>query len=493
MKYLYAVLILAPLSGALWLFLARLKKTPHIVIDTIMGIKLQMSRSSGIVETVILPAERISAGFSPAFDIDLSCYTKPGRSSGKTPVEELTLQLADGRLAVTARSKVMLNGVERSSGSIPIDGSLLFKNCRITFLGPVEVKKERSVYPDTKSLRIHAAAPVSATLATMILLVMSLIDLAKSSYFQKPEPRPALITEYHEREMPLPEAVPDQTRAEVQEPSPLPESQPLPSLYPAPRVIKPGDPVPDEKVDVVFIHAHPDDESLDYGTLMALCSETGLKTATVLLTDGEGGIFQQDYAGSQNNIAYTRVQEAGRAMQHLGSSLYFRLGLKNNPYNGVLDEKSVEEVLQLWDSTAVVKRLAEIITALGPTVVVSPEGPSHAREHFEHETTGLLARMALDKLRLDGGHLPDAHLVPIDPRQKDAYMGLVAFPRITVLERQKQALLSHATQADASYFGVRMIEQYHEEYYLIQYWDMAVPFMQYFGLDTAFNTYRQVP
>ena len=488
----------------------------------------------------------------------------------------------------------MMNGVERTSGSIPVNGSLLFKSCRFTFLGPEQLQQERSVYPGASTLRKLAAAPALASLATVILLTLGLVDLGTSGFFRMPAPRPAMAGEQETHAVPSPIAEPDPvgpasaepdpvgpasampdpvdpasampdllvpspdpepiprtvvvplrsavrpepikplpergTGAEVAKktvvvplrsavrpepikplperstrealtkqtmavpprlelrlepelrPAPVPPTRLIPPPHPAPRIVGPGQLIPDERIDVLFIHAHPDDESIDFGTLMALCKEAGLTTAMVLLTDGEGGIYQQDYTGPRDNMVSIRVQEATTAMQFLGTSLYIRLGLKNSPYNSLLEEKGVQEVLQLWDGDAVALRLGEIINTLRPRVVVSPEGPSFAREHFEHEATGVLTLMALQEVRRQGGHVPEAHLVSVDPRQKDAYTGLTAFPRQRVLERQRQALLSHATQADATYFGVQMVAKYDEEYYLIRFWDMAVHYSRYFGI-----------
>lgn len=544
MQYLVSAVVLAALSSILWAFLGRQKKTARIIHETIPGFNLRLSNSSGIIETLTLPADRIRCGFSPDFDIDLTGYIKTGRPTGKAPVEELSFQPADGRLAVTAHRKVMMNGVERTSGSIPMNGSLLFKSCRFTFLGSAELQIERSVYLGTPAIRKLAIAPALATLATMILVTLGLVDLGTSGYFQLPSPRPALVAEQATQAVtspiakpdpinpdpilhdplvpapipeparptvvaplrsavrpepikPLPERIPSPTLTKqtmigppridpAQEPelqpAPVPESRLMPIPYPAPRMVSPGQPIPDERVDVLFIHAHPDDESIDFGTLMALCREAGLTTAMVLLTDGEGGIYQQDYTGPRDNIVSTRVQEAATAMQFLGPSLYIRLGLQNSPYNSLLEEKGITEVLRLWNEDALVAQLAGIINTLGPRVVVSPEEPSFAREHFEHEATGVLTRMALQHIRMHGGHIPEAHLVSIDPRQKDAYNSLIAFPRKRVLERQRQALLSHATQADATYFGVKIIETYSEEYYLIQYWNIAAHFSLFFGI-----------
>ncbi|MGD9941302.1 MAG: PIG-L family deacetylase [Clostridia bacterium] len=523
MQYLLAALVLAPLSVFLWALFLRQKQTPRIVHETIPGLSLHISHSGGLAEIRTLPAGRISCGFSPDYDIDLAQYLKTGHATGKARVEELVLQLDAGRLAVTARSKVMMNGVERSSGSLPVNGSLLYKTCRFTFLGQTELQKEQSVYPAASALRKIAAVPAAASLATVMMLVLGLVNLGTTGQLRLPAPRLVITTEQPTKPVPehrtAPTAIEPEQASATRPMSPVakavfpgpaqatpatrpvspvvkmvfqePRIPPIPGTvsqtesYPVPLMVKPGEPVPDLRVDVLFIHAHPDDESLDYGALMALCREAGLSSATVLLTDGEGGIYQQDYTGPRDNLVSTRIQEATRALQFLGSSIYIRLGLKNNPYNSLLEEKGVQEVLQLWDGDAVAVRLAGIIDTLGPRVVVSPEGPSFAREHFEHEATGVLTLMALQHLHRTGGHLPEAHLVSVDPRQKDAYTGLVSFPRQGVLERQRQALLSHATQADATYFGVQIIERYSEEYYLIQYWDSAVHFTHFFGLVSA--------
>jgi LmbE family N-acetylglucosaminyl deacetylase len=223
-------------------------------------------------------------------------------------------------------------------------------------------------------------------------------------------------------------------------------------------------------VDVLFIHAHPDDEALDYGALLLLSEAAGLSTAVLLITDGEGGIFQEDYTGPRTAMGEIRVREASASLGFLGSSLYLRLGWKNHPYNGIADQKTAEDVLAVWGGDNAAARLADIIQALGPRVVVSPDGPSAAREHFEHEAAGLLALKALNLLRDRGVSYPPGHLHPIDPRQSYVYPARIGFPRASVLATQRKALSAHRTQADASYFGVSMIRAYDREYYGVVRW-----------------------
>ena len=279
MEYLLPALGLAPFSILLWVLYFRQKKIPRKVCRPVPGLRLRLSHSGGILEDFSFPAGLIRCGFSPDYEINLAHYTKAGRNVGKSAVEELSLQLDQGRLTVIAHGKVMLDGVERSSGSISVGGSVLFQTCRFTFLGQTELQKETNILPGAATLRRLAAAPSVTSLVAIILLILGLFDLGTSGFFQRPESRLALAKE---------------------QPVPRSDLLALPSPYLAPRVVRPGEPIPEEQVDVLFIHAHPDDESIDFGTLMALCEDAGLTTALVLMTDGEGGIYQQDYAGPRD-------------------------------------------------------------------------------------------------------------------------------------------------------------------------------------------------
>ncbi len=241
-----------------------------------------------------------------------------------------------------------------------------------------------------------------------------------------------------------------------------------------------------ESVDVLFIHAHPDDESLDFGVLMSALARNGLRIATVLLTDGEGGIDRypnrpryEDYPMeelSAQTLRTVRVGEAQRALSILGSALYIRLGLTNHPYNGTADELPLEKTISAWGGEEkVVDSLALLIVGLQPRLVVSPDAASEAREHFEHEATGYLVRKAVARAA-EMGHRPDAHLVSVDPFQRGAYQETVSVPAVlneTDLRGVQGAALSqHHTQADASVIGLSRLRDLSREYYSVVYWEL---------------------
>ncbi|MFW5783306.1 MAG: hypothetical protein ACOCY8_02200, partial [Spirochaetota bacterium] len=137
-------------------------------------------------------------------------------------------------------------------------------------------------------------------------------------------------------------------------------------------------------------------------------------------------------------------------------------GLENHPYNSVVEARTIEEVLSAWGGReTLARRLARIVERLRPEIVLSPDGPSRAYEHFEHEAAGLLVADALRIVRERGQHGVLAHLVSVDPLQSNAYASAVrispwepapdgSIPRI----RQLLALRAHRTQCDATIVGV---------------------------------------
>ncbi len=261
-------------------------------------------------------------------------------------------------------------------------------------------------------------------------------------------------------------------------------------------IYKPGERISFFKAHILFIHAHPDDESLDFGCLMARASRAGKKIVTVLLTDGEGGIDQypnrkvstiypsHDLHGS--NLAKVRIKEAENAMAILGSDVYIRLGLKNHPYNSIKEQLSINRVLQDWGGEdKIVKKLITIIKGFKPDIIVSPDIHTNAYEHFEHETTGYLVRKAVEKLRKQDNFLKGL-IVSVDPLQKHLYNkkiminGMVTrkdsyTPRMI----QQMALREHITQRDASVIGVEVLPNFEYEYYHPIFWDINTTLENY--------------
>jgi LmbE family N-acetylglucosaminyl deacetylase len=260
----------------------------------------------------------------------------------------------------------------------------------------------------------------------------------------------------------------------------------------------PGDQPDFFKIDALFLHAHPDDESLDFGILLRRLADAGKRVAVVLFTDGGAGLDQyprrfvgEDYPAYDlrgGALSVIRKEEARSAMSVLGVSHYVRLGLENSPYGGVTDVKTTSSVAAAWGGEAViVERLVSLIAGYKPEIVVSPDRPSEALEHFEHETVGMLVEATLKKLRSEGGFIPSGRLVSIDPMQKALYpdavginaVGIDSTCGLTYRAIQAAALAEHQTQRDASVIGVENLSGFNSEYYRMLSWDLPLSIETY--------------
>jgi LmbE family N-acetylglucosaminyl deacetylase len=265
------------------------------------------------------------------------------------------------------------------------------------------------------------------------------------------------------------------------------------------RVIPPGRRPEYFKADILFIHAHPDDESIDFGSLMAMASRSDKRIATLLFTDGESGLdlypqrkVEDIYPArilTGGALSQVRVVEATRALSILGSEMYIRWGLVNRPYNTKADEVPPDEVIRGWGGEdRLVERLIEVLEGFRPTIVVSPDRHSKAYEHFEHEAVGQLVQTALERLRRDGGaSFIKGHLVSIDPYQVNRYSSVT---NVDALARdgesglayrsiQAIALKEHVTQRDAAVIAASRLSNLPEEFYKALYWELDLSLAEY--------------
>jgi len=250
-------------------------------------------------------------------------------------------------------------------------------------------------------------------------------------------------------------------------------------------VYTPGDTLVPEKLDILFIHAHPDDESLDYGLYMAEAAAEGESMGVILFTDGDSGFdrypdrpvdgIYPDAELGYPDLAKVRVLEAEKALTVLGAKVYVRLGLWNRPYTAKEANKSINTLVSEWGGQDfLVDKLVHLIEIFKPDIIVSPDGPSKANEHFEHETVGYISEIAVNIYRQRNPGKLKAYLKLVDVQQTEKYAGTLLLdidargePKYTEIKRK--ALMMHQTQADASYYGIKRLEDFPVEYYKIQY------------------------
>ncbi len=133
---------------------------------------------------------------------------------------------------------------------------------------------------------------------------------------------------------------------------------------------------------LMAVFAHPDDESLAAGGLLAKYAAEGVETYLVVATRGEAGRYVDDYGQlSPETLGRIRTHELRRAAEILGIRRTFFLGYRD----GQLDQVDPDE------ATA---RIAEPIRMVRPDVVVT-FGPDGLYGHPDHIAISQLTSAAV--------------------------------------------------------------------------------------------------
>ncbi len=389
--------------------------------------------------------------------------------TGTAPLELLE---REGAIIVQGGDGIRINGMGRTDHPINAGDQI---RCGTTRLIVREVELAKPVRVPRPPHRRYAVAPaVAAAAAILAFTVTALAESAAAPPSADVPPSPAAPHQGEPETMQTREPVAGATRTPT-----------LPSLA-LPVAIGPADRLPQVQLDYLAFHAHPDDEALDFGALLARLHSRGLSGAVVIMTDGESGLDQHpwreidetypDYRLTGPALASVRIDETREAVGWLGSSYYLRLGLPNHPYSTWLDELAPLEVIERWGGAQyLVARIEGIIRHFRPRLVISPDGPGPAVEHFEHQATGILVDRAVDRIFDLPGNPVQTHIVVVDPLQPSGYENLIPVSPWTPAQdgsvprlRQLLALRAHRTQRDATVIGVETRMTLPSDYVLVR-------------------------
>jgi N-acetyl-1-D-myo-inositol-2-amino-2-deoxy-alpha-D-glucopyranoside deacetylase len=231
--------------------------------------------------------------------------------------------------------------------------------------------------------------------------------------------------------------------------------------------------VPEAARRLLLVHAHPDDETIVTGGVMARYAEEGAHVVLVTCTRGEHGeIVARDlqYLDSAKLLADERVEELARAMAVLGVEDHRFLG----PYedSGMMGTPENERPTAFWqaDLEEAAGHLALVVDEVRPQVVVTydPTGgyghPDHIQAHrvtllaleqAEHEVTkvyhvlwGGRARKEREATAYDAAGRPGdfvppeyEHIAPEEEAPATTRIDVSAY-----VERKLEALRCHRTQ-----------------------------------------------
>jgi len=215
-----------------------------------------------------------------------------------------------------------------------------------------------------------------------------------------------------------------------------------------------NDPFPVERV--LFVHAHPDDESITTGGTIALLVARGSQVTVVTCTRGERGeVIPADLAGLEGDgaaLATVRTEELATALAALGVVDHRFLGgadarwVEREPRrytdsgmrwgeNGAEPAESLEaDALCAADLGEVAADLATVIDAVKPGAVISYDS-NGGYGHPDHVRAHAAARRAAEVMG-----------VPFWTVDTDAETSSLRVDVSAVLDQKTAALTAHRTQ-----------------------------------------------
>lgn len=444
----------------------------------------------------------VSIGFNNQNSLELPYLLPEKRSTGFTIIP------AESHSIYRSVNPIIVNGVLRKKKLLREGDRITLQQYRIVYLG---YNKKSSEIKKDKPYSIKFEATLLSIFIFMILFIPnSLLNInymetepeltaviqnnsGDTSVIETSVPETGFNTEYHER-MNL--SVTENNNIGQLSENKYSFSKEI-IKDPKIETIPPGTLPVFYKADMLFIHTHPDDESLDFGGLIAKASLSGKRIVVIIFTDGESGLdrFPARISGENypqhkltgSELSDVRIQECMRALSILGAETYIRLGLKNNPYTTIREEIGIDEMLKIWGGEEYLTDLLQkYIEGYRPDIIISPDIPSKAHEHFEHEVCGYIVKKTIEKIKNTNPGLIKAFLTSVDPLQKSFYPDAYGIDVLSPLDNgeipryiQLSALYQHVTQADASIIGIRVLSGFRKEFYNIVFWKLDSDIEEY--------------
>lgn len=153
---------------------------------------------------------------------------------------------------------------------------------------------------------------------------------------------------------------------------------------------------------VLFIFAHPDDETFGCGGLLALLHDQGATTSYVVATRGEAGEIRVPGLATPATLGAVRERELRRALDILGMNELRLLGYRDSGMAGTAANDDPRAFIQA-NREEVVADLAGHIRDLRPSTVIT-FGPDGIYGHPDHILISELTLAALDEAAA-----PDKH------------------------------------------------------------------------------------
>jgi mycothiol conjugate amidase Mca len=167
-----------------------------------------------------------------------------------------------------------------------------------------------------------------------------------------------------------------------------------------------------EPLTLMAVHAHPDDEAIGTGGVLARAAAEGIRTVLVTCTGGEVGEINPDTAVAIENLGAVRERELRAACEVLNVTHLELLGYRDSGMAGTEDNNHPDSFAQanLDEATA---RLVELVRKHRPDVIVTYD-ENGFYGHPDHINAHRIAARAY-ALAGDSGHRSASGLEPWSP------------------------------------------------------------------------------
>jgi LmbE family N-acetylglucosaminyl deacetylase len=136
---------------------------------------------------------------------------------------------------------------------------------------------------------------------------------------------------------------------------------------------------------LVFVGAHPDDETFGMGATLAKYIAAGVKVYYICATRGEAGTVAPEFLEGYSSIAELRCAEMSSASAVLGLAGVFYLDFRDSGMTGSEENKNPASLMNA-PIEMVIERLVKIFRQIGPDVVITHDS-SGVYGHPDHVAT----------------------------------------------------------------------------------------------------------
>ncbi len=141
-----------------------------------------------------------------------------------------------------------------------------------------------------------------------------------------------------------------------------------------------------ERRTLLAVHAHPDDECISTGGILARYAAEGVRTVLVTCTDGAVGEISDPSFATPETLVEVRDRELADSVRLLNISRLVKLGYRDSGMAGTADNDNPAAFLQC-DFQEAVDRVLQVVREEQPQVVVTYDErggyghPDHIRAH----------------------------------------------------------------------------------------------------------------